>query len=254
MTTRFIGKPLKRKEDPRLIQGISHYVDDLQLAGMHYAAFLRPPYAHAKIRSVDLSKARHAPGVVLALSGADVDGAVQAVPCAAQIPDMKAAARPVLARDRVLFVGEAVAVVVADDRYAVRDALDLIEVEYEPLTPLVNPEKAISKGAAPLHAGHKDNIAYKWELEGGDLKAAFKSADKVIRQRIVNQRLIPVPLEPRGVLAEYKPGEGQLTVWSSTQIPHLLRTQIAAMLNFPEPLVHVVTPEVGGGFGTKLHA
>lgn len=253
MSTKFVGKPLKRKEDPRLIQGISHYVDDLQLAGMHYAAFLRTPYAHAKIRSVDLSKARHAPGVVLALSGADIDGAVQAVPCAAQIPDMKAAARPVLARDRVLFVGEAVAVVVATDRYAARDALDLIEVDYEPLTPVVNPEKAIAKGALPIHPGHKDNVAFKWELEGGDLKAAFKAADKVIKQRIVNQRLIPVPIEPRGVLADYKPGEGQLTVWSSTQIPHLLRTQIAAMLNFPETLVHVVTPEVGGGFGTKLN-
>jgi len=253
MTNRFIGKPLKRKEDPRLIQGISHYVDDLQLAGTHYAAFARSPYAHAKIRSVDLSKARHAPGVVLALSGADIDGAVQAVPCAAQIPDMKSAARPVLARDRVLFVGEAVAVVVASDRYAARDALDLVEVDYEPLTPIVNPEKAIAKGATPMHPGHKDNVAFKWELEGGDLKAAFKSADKVIKQRIVNQRLIPVPIETRGVLADYKPGEGQLTVWSSTQIPHLLRTQIASMLNFPETLVHVICPEVGGGFGTKLN-
>jgi len=253
MTTRYIGKPLKRKEDPRLIQGIGHYVDDLSLSGMHYAAFLRSPYAHAKIRSVDLSKARHASGVVLALSGADIDGAIQAVPCAAQIPDMKAAARPVLARDRVRFVGEAVAVVVASDRYAARDALDLIEVDYEALTPIVNPEKAIAKGAAPLHAGHKDNVAFKWELEGGDLKAAFQSADKVIKQRIVNQRLIPVPIETRGVLADYKPGEGQLTVWSSTQIPHLLRTQIASMLNFPETLVRVVTPEVGGGFGTKLN-
>ena len=253
MPMRYIGKPLKRKEDPRLIQGISHYVDDLTLAGMHYAAFLRSPYAHANIRSIDLSKARHAPGVILALSGADVAGAIQPVPCAAQIPDMKAAPRPVLATDRVRFVGEAVAVVVAEGRYAARDALDLIEVEYEPLTPLVNPEKAISKGAAPMHAGHKDNIAYKWELEGGDLKAAFKSADKVIKQRIVNQRLIPVPLEPRGVLAEYKPGEGQLTVWSSTQIPHLLRTQIASMLKYPETLVRVITPEVGGGFGSKLN-
>jgi carbon-monoxide dehydrogenase large subunit len=253
MTTRYIGKPLKRKEDPRLIQGISHYVDDLNLAGMHYAAFLRSPHAHANIRSVDLSKARHASGVVLALSGADIDGAIQPVPCAAQIPDMKSAARPVLARDRVRFVGEAVAVVVASDRYAARDALDLIEVDYEPLTPIVNPEKAIAKGAAPLHAGHKDNVAFKWELEGGDLKAAFKSADKVIRQRIVNQRLIPVPIETRGVIADYQPGEGRLTVWSATQIPHLLRTQIASMLNFPETLVRVVAPEVGGGFGSKLN-
>jgi carbon-monoxide dehydrogenase large subunit len=253
MATRYIGKPLKRKEDPRLIQGLGHYVDDLNLAGLHYAAFLRSPYAHATIRSVDLSKARRAPGVVLALSGADIEGAIQPVPCAAQIPDMKSAARPVLARDRVRFVGEPVAVVVASDRYSARDALDLIEVDYEPLTPIVNPEKAIAKGAAPLHPGHKDNVAYKWELEGGDLKAAFKSADKVIKARMVNQRLIPVPIEPRGVMAEYRPGEGQLTVWSATQIPHLLRTQIASMLNFPETLLHVVAPEVGGGFGSKLN-
>ena len=253
MPMRYIGKPLKRKEDPRLIQGISHYVDDLQFSGMHYAAFLRSPHAHAKIRSIDLSKARTAHGVVLALAGSDVAGAIQPVPCAAQIPDMKLAPRPVLATDRVRFVGEAVAVLVATEPYAARDALDLIEVDYEPLTAVVNPEKALAKGATVLHENYKDNVAYKWELEGGDLKAAFKKADKVIRQRIVNQRLIPVPLEPRGVVADYKPGEGQLTVWSATQIPHLLRTQIASMLNFPETQVRVVTPEVGGGFGSKLN-
>jgi aerobic carbon-monoxide dehydrogenase large subunit len=253
MPMRYIGKPLKRKEDPRLIQGISHYVDDLQFSGMHYAAFLRSPHAHAKIRSIDLSKARTSHGVVLALAGSDVAGVIQPVPCAAQIPDMKLAPRPVLATDRVRFVGEAVAVLVATDPYAARDALDLIEVEYEPLTAVVNPEKALAKGATVLHENYKDNVAYKWELEGGDLKAAFKKADKVIRQRIVNQRLIPVPLEPRGVVADYKPGEGQLTVWSATQIPHLLRTQIASMLNFPETQVRVVTPEVGGGFGSKLN-
>jgi len=250
---RYVGMPLKRKEDPRLIQGLGRYVDDVQLAGMHYAAFLRSPYAHAKIRSVDLSKARTAPGVVLALAGADVAGAIGPVPCAAQIPDMKAAPRPVLATDRVRFAGEAVAVVVASDRYAARDAIDLIEVEYEPLTPVVDPEKALTKGSPVLHAGHANNAAYKWELEGGDLKAAFKSADKVIRQRILNQRLIPVPLEPRGALAEYRPGEQQLTLWSSTQIPHLLRTQIAAMLAIPETRVRVIAPEVGGGFGSKLN-
>ena len=251
--TRYIGMPLKRKEDPRLIQGLGRYVDDVQLAGMHYAAFLRSPYAHAKVRSVDLSKARMAPGVVLALAGVDVAGVIAPVPCAAQIPDMKSAPRPVLATDRVRFVGEAVAVVVASDRYAARDALDLIEVDYEPLTPVVDPEKALAKGSPVLHAGHANNAAYNWELEGGELKAAFKSADKVIRQRIINQRLIPVPLEPRGALAEYRPGEQQLTLWSATQIPHLLRTQIAAMLAIPETQVRVIAPEVGGGFGSKLN-
>jgi len=251
--TRYIGKPLKRKEDPRLIQGLGHYVDDLRLPETHYAAFVRSPYAHAKVRSVDVSKARTAPGVVLALTGADVKGAIGFVPCAAQIPDMKSAPRPVLAVDRVRFVGEAVAVIVATDRYAVRDAVDLVEVDYEPLTPVVDPEKAMAKGAPVLHEPYKDNVAYRWELEGGDLKKAFKQADKVIRQRIINQRLIPMAMEPRGVMADYKPGEKQLTVWSSTQIPHLLKTQIAVMLRVPEHSVRVITPEVGGGFGSKMN-
>lgn len=251
--TRYLGKPLKRKEDPRLIQGLAHYVDDLVLPGLHHAAILRSPYAHAQIRSIDVSKAQSAPGVVLVLTGADIRDSIGVVPCAAQIPDMKAAPRPVLAQDRVRFVGEGVAVVVAADQYAARDAIDLIEVDYQPLTPVVDPEKAIEKTSPVLYQGHKDNVAYRWQLEGGDLKAAFKKADKVIKQRLVNQRLIPMAMETRGVVAEYKPGERQLTVWSSTQIPHLLRTQVAAMLDVPEHSVRVITPEVGGGFGSKLN-
>jgi aerobic carbon-monoxide dehydrogenase large subunit len=252
-STHQIGKPLKRKEDPRLIQGLAHYVDDIVLPGLQYAAILRSPYAHAKIRSIDVSKAQAAPGVSLVLTGADIRGSVGNVPCAAAIPDMKSAPRPALAQDRVRFVGEGVAVVVATSRYAARDAVDLIEVDYEPLTPVVDPEKAMEKGSPTLYDEHKDNIAYRWELEGGDVKAAFKNADKVIKQRMINQRLIPVAMEPRGVVAEYKQGERQLTMWSSTQIPHLLRTQIAAMLDVPEYSVRVITPEVGGGFGSKLN-
>ena len=252
-STHQIGKPLKRKEDPRLIQGLAHYVDDIVLPGMQYAAILRSPYAHAKIRSIDVSKAQAAPGVSLVITGADVRGSLGIVPCAAQIPDMKSAPRPALAQDRVRFVGEGVALVVATGRYAARDAVDLIEVDYEPLTPVVDPEKAMEKGSPVLYEEHKDNVAYRWELEGGDVKAAFKKADKVVKQRLVNQRLIPAAMEPRGVVAEYKPGERLLTLWSSTQIPHLLRTQIAAMLDVPEYSVRVITPEVGGGFGSKLN-
>ena len=251
--TRYIGKPMKRKEDPRLIQGLGHYVDDFQLAGMHYVGIVRSPHAHARIRSVDTSKARTAPGVATVLTGEDLRGAIGPIPCAAQLPDMKMALRPVLALDKVRFVGEPLAVVVAADRYAARDAVDLVEVDYEPLTPVVNPEKALAKGAPLLYEQFKDNVAYRWELEGGDLKKAFKQADKVIRQRMLNQRLIPMAMEPRGVVADYKPGEKQLTVWSSTQIPHLLRTQLAAMLGVPEYSVRVITPEVGGGFGSKLN-
>jgi carbon-monoxide dehydrogenase large subunit len=251
--TNYIGKPMKRKEDPRLIQGLSHYVDDIALPNMHHACFVRSPYAHAKIRSVDTSRAKVAPGVVLILTGSDVAEAVGPVPCAAVIPDMKQAARPVLARDRVRFAGEAVAMVVATDRYAARDAADLVEVDYQPLTAVVDPEKAIANNATVIHEQYKDNVAYRWVLEGGDLKKAFDEAHKIVRQRMVNQRLIPVAMEPRGVLADYKPGEQKLTVWSATQIPHLLRTQVAAMLKTPEHSVHVIAPEVGGGFGSKLN-
>ncbi len=251
--TRYVGRPLKRKEDPRLIQGLSHYVDDLRLPEMHYVAFVRSPYAHARIRSIDTSRAQAAPGVVAVLAGQDLGGAVGVVPCAAQLPDMKTVLRPPLATERVLFVGEPVALVVASDRYAARDAAELVEVDYEPLTPVVDPEKALAKGAPVIHPQFSDNVAFRWELEGGDVRAAFKKAAKVIQQRMVNQRLIPVAMEPRGVVADYKPGENKLTVWSATQIPHLLRTQIAAMLGVPEYIVHVIAPEVGGGFGSKLN-
>ncbi len=251
--TTYVGMPMKRKEDPRLIQGLGQYVDDIRLPDMHYAAILRSPHAHAKIVSIDTSKAATARGVVAVLTGDDTRGAIGNVPCAAVIPDMKSAPRPVLAQGRVRFVGEGVAVVVANDRYAARDALDLIEADYEPLPAMINMEKAIGKGATPIHEQYKDNVAYHWQLEGGDLKKAFKQADHVIKQRMVNQRVIPVAMEGRGVLADYTPGEKKLTVWSSTQIPHLLRTQVAAMLNFHESNVHVITPEVGGGFGSKLN-
>ncbi len=251
--TRYMGRPLKRKEDPRLIQGLAHYVDDLRLPEMHYVAFVRSPHAHARIRSIDTSRAQTAPGVLAVLTGQDLDNAMGVIPCAAQLPEMKLALRPPLAKERVLFVGEPVALVVAADRYAARDAAELVEVEYEPLTPVVDPEKALAKGAPVLHPQYSDNVAYRWELEGGDIKAAFAKADKVIRQRMVNQRLIPVAMEPRVVVADYKPGENKLTVWSSTQIPHLLRTQIAAVLGVPEYIVHVIAPEVGGGFGSKLN-
>jgi aerobic carbon-monoxide dehydrogenase large subunit len=175
------------------------------------------------------------------------------VPCAAQIPDMKPAIRPVIAYEKVRFVGESVAIVVAGDRYAARDAMDLVEVDYEPLPAVVDPEKAIAKGATLLYEQFSDNIAYRWQLEGGEVDKAFKAADKIVKERMVNQRLIPVAMEPRGVVANYNAGEKQLTIWSSTQIPHLLRTQIAAMLSVPEYSVHLITPEVGGGFGSKLN-
>ena len=253
IATKYVGRPMKRKEDPRLITGSSRYVDDVRLPEMHHAAFVRSPHAHAKINSIDVSKALAAPGVVAVLSGEDVKGALGPVPCAINLPDQKPAIRPTLAIGKVRFVGEPVAVVVASSLYAARDAAELVEVDYEPLTAVVDAEKAIGKGAPLLYDEFKDNISYQWQLEGGDVKRAFEKADRVIKQRMINQRLIPVAMEPRGVLADYKSGEQKLTVWSATQIPHLLKTQIAAMLRVDETGVQVIAPEVGGGFGSKLN-
>ncbi|MGH9775008.1 MAG: xanthine dehydrogenase family protein molybdopterin-binding subunit [Candidatus Acidiferrales bacterium] len=251
--TKYVGRAMKRKEDPRLIQGLAHYVDDIQLAGMQYMAVIRSPHAHARIRSIDVSKARTASGVTAVLTGEDVRDVIGLIPCAAQIPDMKQAFRPVLALDKVRLVGEPVAVVVADDRYLARDAAELVDVDYDPLPAVTDPEKAMEKSSPLLYDDFGTNVAYRWELEGGDVKKAFKDAARVVQQRMVNQRLIPMAMEPRGVVAEYLPGEKKLTVWTSTQIPHLARTQIAGMLKIPEYSVHVITPEVGGGFGSKLN-
>jgi aerobic carbon-monoxide dehydrogenase large subunit len=251
--TKFVGKPMKRREDPRLIQGLAHYVDDIHLEGMHFMAVVRSPYAHARLRFVNTAKAKADPSVVAVVTGEDIRGRIGPIPCAAQIPDMKPAVRHALATEKVRFVGEPVAIVVATDRYAARDAVDLVEVDYEPLPVVVDPEKAIAEDAPKLYDNFADNIAYRWELEGGDVAGAFKKADKVIKQRMTNQRLIPMAMEPRGVVAQFDAGELRLTVWTSTQIPHLARTQIGAMIGIPETSLHLIAPEVGGGFGSKLN-
>src|SRR5438046_3520384 len=160
---------------------------------------------------------------------------------------------PVLAEGRVRYVGEPVAVVVAEDLYVARDAAEKIEVEYEPLPVVTDMEKALSNDTAYVHDEFKSNQAFTHTLKNGNLEAAFKKADKVVKQRMINQRLCPLAMEPRAVIAEYLPGENRLTVWSSTQIPHLLKTQISLLVGLPETSVRVIAPEVGGGFGSKLN-
>ncbi len=248
-----VGQALKRKEDPRLIAGLSHYTDDLRPAGVCFMALLRSPHAHARIKSIDTTAARALKGVLRVITAKDIVGKVGPIPCAADIPGLKRPVTQLLATDRVRLVGQPVAAVVAEDRYIARDALDLIEVDYDPLPAVVDPEKAIQKDSTRLYDEFSDNIAFTYKLESGDVAAAFKKADHVLRQRIVNQRLAPVAMEPRSVLAEYLPGEGILTVHSSSQIPHLLRTQIAGLVGLPETRVRVIVPEVGGGFGSKLN-
>ncbi len=248
--SKLIGARIKRREDPRLITGHATYVDDIRLPNVLHLEVLRSIYAHARIKRVDASKASSLPGVVAVFSGEEAQRLTPPLPAASSIPNLKVPEHYPLAVDKVRFVGEGVAAVVATDRYVARDALELIEVEYEPLPAVVDPEKAMEPGAPVLHEEFGDNIAYRLPL-GGDVDDALRKADVVIRQRMENQRLIPSPMETRGVVAQYQPGDDRLTVWLSTQAPHLMRTQLAALLDMPEHKVRVVAPEVGGAFGSK---
>jgi aerobic carbon-monoxide dehydrogenase large subunit len=254
MATAILGERIKRKEDPRLVQGLGHYVDDLKLDGMLHMVFVRSIYAHARVKSIDISGAEKMPGVVAVLTGADVKGKLGSVPCAAGIEGLKVPEHPCLAIDETRYAGEPVAAVIATDRYLARDAAEAIQVEYDPLPVVVNPEKALEPGSPLVHEKLGDNVAFVARLEGGDWKAIEADTSlKVIKQRLVNQRLAPVSMETRGVIASYSPGEDMLTVWSSTQIPHILKTQLAIMNGLDEARCRVITPEVGGGFGSKLN-
>ncbi|HAF13895.1 MAG TPA: carbon monoxide dehydrogenase [Blastocatellia bacterium] len=251
MANKYVGQRIKRTEDPRLIKGLAHYVDDIRLPDTLHVAFVRSLYAHARINGIDASEALKASGVVAVYTGKDV-AKVGPVPCASALPGLKVPDYRVLAQDKVFFVGHPIAAVVATDAYSARDAIDLVVVDYEDLPPVVDVEEA-AKGGTIIHEDFGDNIAYKLTAGEGDIDAALAGADKVIKQRIVHQRLAPIAMEGRGVLARYFPGEEELTVWSSTQIPHLLRTQLALMIGIPENKLRVITPEVGGAFGSKLN-
>jgi carbon-monoxide dehydrogenase large subunit len=248
-----VGAKVKRREDPRLVRGLAHYVDDINLPNTLHVSILRSPYAHARITTLETDAALKHPGVVAVVTGPDLRDQVGLVPVASQNPSLRVPKHHVLAVEKVCYVGEAVAAVVAEDRYTARDALDLIRVDYELLPAVSDAEKALASGAPVIHSEWPDNVAFRWELKQGNLAHAFKEAHKVVRQRFVHQRLAPIAIEPRGVLARYLPGEKELTVWSSTQIPHLLKTQLSLMLNLPENRVRVIAPEVGGGFGSKLN-
>jgi aerobic carbon-monoxide dehydrogenase large subunit len=251
---KYVGARTKRKEDPRLIRGMSTYVDDVKLHGMLHVAIVRSPHAHARLKSIEATAALKLPGVVAVFTAQDVGDKVGSVPCAAQIPDLKVPKHPVLAVGKVRYVGESVAAVVAQDRYIAADAASLIEVDYEPLSAVVDPLEALEPGATVIHEEWKDNLAFKTQTAAGDVEEAFKAAEvPIIKQRMLSQRLIPMAMETRGVVAQYQAGDNLLTLWSSSQIPHLLRTQVAVMLNLPENHVRVIVPEVGGGFGSKLN-
>jgi carbon-monoxide dehydrogenase large subunit len=252
MPQRFVGQAMKRKEDPRLVSGTSTYVDDVVLPGMLHMAVARSIHAHARIKSIDVSKAQKLPGVVAVVTGEEVSAHCGPIPCAASIPNMKKAERQLLAVGKVRFVGEPVAAVVAENKYIARDAADLIQIDYDVLPAVVNPEKAMDKSSARLYEEHPDNVAYNFGFETGNTEEAFKAADVVVKERFVNQRLAPAAMETRGVVAAYQAPDNELVVWNSTQAPHGLRTLLANMLRVPENRTRVIAPEVGGGFGSKI--
>jgi carbon-monoxide dehydrogenase large subunit len=240
-----------RKEDPRFIRGRGRYCDDVQLPGMLHLAILRSPMAHARITGIDTAAAAALPGVRAVLTGNDL--AAQGL---AWMPTLSGDVQAVLATDKVRFHGQEVAVVVADDRYTARDALELIEVDYEALDPVVDVRRALEPGAPVIRddlEGRGDNHIFDWEA--GDAAAtdeAFARADVVVSQDIVYPRVHPAPMETCGCVADYDRVEGKLTLWSTSQAPHAHRTLYAIVAGLPEHKIRVIAPDIGGGFGNKV--
>jgi len=250
---KYVGQAVKRKEDPRLVSGSSSYVDDIALPGMLHMAVTRSIHAHARIKHIDVSKALRLPGVQTVVTGHEIANKCGPIPVAGEIPKMKKPVMHLLATTKVIYVGQPVAAVLATDKYIARDAADLIEIDYEPLPAVTNPEKALQPDSPIIHEEFSDNQAYTFGFETGNTDEAFRNADVVVKERLVNQRLAPVSMETRGTVATMQMPDKELVVWSSTQIPHLLKTQLAVMVGVPENRARVIAPEVGGAFGSKLN-
>ncbi len=247
----FVGRAMKRKEDPRLITGRATYVDDITLVGQLWMAFVRSPEAHARIVSIDAAAAEARDDVVAVFTGEDLGDLESPLPMAWVPPgvEVRTPEHWPLARGEVKHVGDPVAVVLGEDRYSVVDAAEEVVVEYEPLPVVTDPEAAL-RDEVLVHPSIGTNKVHEWSLGGGDLEAGFAEADVIVERRIVNHRTSGAPIEPRAVLAEER--AGHVTIWSTTQIPHFLRLFVALMLGVSEERVRAIAPEVGGGFGAKL--
>ena len=254
MSSRIFGSGIRRREDPRLITGSAAYTDDLTLPGMVHAAVLRSPHAHARIKKIETSQAKAAEGVVAVFTGADTAGVLKPIPCAWLIPNsaLKTVPYPAIAKDVVRYVGDAVAVVVAENRYQAQDALDLIDVQYDPLPAVIDPQKAMEPGAPQVHEDAPGNQAFHWVFSAGDIDTTFDKAEVVVKERIVQPRLIPNAIEPRSAVAHYVGATGELTLWMTTQAPHIARFLCSVVSGVPEDKLRVIAPEVGGAFGSKV--
>lgn len=246
-----IGSSVQRVEDGRLVQGRGRYVDDLSPPGTLHASFLRSPHAHARIRSVDLARARCSPGIVAAYDGVDLLAWCRPIRATITVPGLIATDWPVLATDRARFVGEGVAVVIAESRALAEDALEVIEVDYEPLEAVVGDADGVRAGSPLVHEAAGTNILFQLKAATGNVDEAFSRADLVLSEEFQTQRATGVPIEPRGYLAQPDPMGDGIILWSSTQVPHIIRTVLAELLDLDEARIQVVAPDVGGGFGVK---
>jgi len=245
-----LGARIKRREDPRLITGTATYVDDLQMPGLLHVVLVRSPHAHAKITAIEIERARAAPGVVAVWTGEDVRARCGPLPVGSRLKDMKVPKRYPLVIDGVVrHVGDPVAAVVATELPLARDASELVEVRYDPLPAVTDIEAALTPQAPVIHPELGTNMCFRLTF-GANVDDAFTQADRTLSLRVVHQRLVPSPMETRGVVAQFRGGE--LTIWTSTQIPHVVKTTVAETVRVPEHQVRVVAPEVGGGFGCKL--
>jgi aerobic carbon-monoxide dehydrogenase large subunit len=261
---RWVGGGVLRKEDPELLTGQGRYIDDIALPGMLWLSMVRSPVAHANITSVDVTAAKELPGVVAVFTGQDLasDWAA-AMPCGWPIADRVMPDEPTadarvpdhwpVAKDRVRYQGEIVAVVVADSREHAVDAVEAVGVDYDELPVVIDMEAALEEGSPVIHEAFGDNRAFTWTLTNGEVEKVFAEAPVVVKQRYYHPRLIPNAIEPRGVVVQPVPAQGELTIWSATQIPHILKTLMALVMDIHEAKIRVIAPEVGGGFGSKLN-
>ena len=251
----YIGAAVPRKEDRKLLTGQGSFVDNLTLPGMLWMALVRSPYPHARIVAVNVAGAVGAPGVVAAYSGHDLaEEWAGSLPCAWPVTeDIETPPHYPLAQDKARYEGDAVAVVVAESRAEALDAAELVTVEWEPLPAVTDVEHALDEGAPLVHDDLPSNRCYVWPLEGGDVAKAFADAEVTVSERYRQQRLIPSAIEPRGVLVQPVPATGELTLWSATQVPHILRVTLSGVIGMPESKLRVIAPDVGGGFGSKLN-
>src|SRR5262245_51653130 len=262
MGARYFGAAVRRREDPRLLRGEGRYVDDVALPGLLHAAFVRSPHAHARIRALRTDAAARASGVARVLTFGDVARWMKPLPLFGAVPPglaarvdvaMKQVPQLALCRDVARHVGEIVAMVIAESRAQAEDAAELVEVDYEPLPAVIDPLAAAEPGAVVLHGEWGDNVALRFATGFGDAARAIREADVVVRERFEIQRYVGMPIETRGVVAQWDSRDGTLTTWNGTQVVHFVQQGLCAALELPPHKIRVIAPDVGGGFGTKAN-